>query len=76
MIINVIEYLEEIAKRYPDRIAIEDEFNSNTFQGLKDNAIRSLIPKELCKHIVALSLDQEINLDNEQLSLFNAQDFY
>jgi D-alanine--poly(phosphoribitol) ligase subunit 1 len=40
MIINVIEYLEEIAKRYPDRIAIEDEFNSITFQGLKDNAIK------------------------------------
>jgi D-alanine--poly(phosphoribitol) ligase subunit 1 len=40
MIINVIDYLEETARQHPGRIAIEDEFNSITFQNLKDNAIK------------------------------------
>ena len=40
MITNVLDYLEETVSQHPSSVAIEDEFNSVTFQNLKDNAIK------------------------------------
>lgn len=38
-------------------------------QGLKGNVLRSVIPEQLCMHIVDICEEKNINLENEQLSL-------
>ena len=37
---NVLEYLEQTAEQYPDKIAFSDEFSSCTFQELKESSRR------------------------------------
>lgn len=38
-------------------------------QGLKGSVLRSVIPEQLCMHIVDICEEKNINLENEQLSL-------
>lgn len=81
MVINILEYLEKNAKSYPDKIALEDEYQKITYCEyiFKTKLIGSMIAKELKgtrNQAVAVLMDRNIGSVLAFLGVAYSGNFY
>ena len=77
---NILQYFEEICKKFPDNIAVADECSSVTFDDLKIRSQQTgtMIASELKKHCVpvAIYIDKSPALVEAMLSVLYSGNFY
>lgn len=79
MIRNIVEYLDESAIEYPDKVAFTDEERAITFSDLKEESERvasAIIAEGLKKQPILVFLDKSVNCLSALLGVARSGNFY
>lgn len=79
MMKNILEYLEQSALQYPDKIAVRDPQGMNTYTQLRDNARRTgsyFLSRESTRRPIAVFMDKSVRVLELFMGIVYSGNFY
>ena len=79
MMKNILEYLEQSALQYPDKIAVRDPQGMDTYTQLRDNAKRTgsnFLSRESTRRPIAVFMDKSVRVLELFMGIVYSGNFY